>query len=266
MVKYQGILTALGPIAHGADEKLGTDTKLRRIKMMHNNEPIDVPIISGNAYRGVLRRIAANDFLQHIGYKENMLSDKLYYMMFTGGALKKGSAADHIMVGEKRELRAMIPFLSVFGTACDNQIMEGKLKCMICLPVCSETQQYTDIESNLSMWDIVDEIYYTRRDDREDRAGDKAGAQQMKYNIEIFATGTKFYHEFVLDSENIIERSCFGALMAEFQKVPVLGGNGAIGHGKIKLEYSPEFEDGEIYYNYLEENKEKINTYIQRIL
>ena len=51
-----GILIAKSPVFHGGNEKTGSVQLLNRIKFLVNNEPIDIPYISGNSVRGYLRR------------------------------------------------------------------------------------------------------------------------------------------------------------------------------------------------------------------
>ena len=105
-------LTLLAPLMHFSDESLGTMQIQRTLKFNVGGEFIDVPVYSGNAFRGELRRIGMRDYLNKLGISDEGISAKLYYMLFTGGALTSGSTYDEI--GEKRELREMIPPISLF--------------------------------------------------------------------------------------------------------------------------------------------------------
>lgn len=162
--RWSGVITVRSPLAHNSDENVGTDSKFRRIKIQTPEGEAMIPMYSGNAFRGRLRRLAASDFLERLGIggqNESRISDKLYYCMFSGGALQKGSTSNYIDVGAKRDLRANIPFLSLFGTAFHNQMLAGKLSVGMGIPVAKETAAMTGVPANVSVWDLVDEVFYT---------------------------------------------------------------------------------------------------------
>ena len=259
--KWSGIITCLSPLSHNDDINLGTDTKYRRMKMQTQDGIEDIPIYSGNAYRGILRRIAAADFLEKI--EASKISDALYYTYFAGGALQKGSSQGGIEVGMKREVRTNIPFLSLFGTAYQNQVMPGKLNVGIGIPISRETEIFTGIQSEKSIWDIMVEIFYTRRDDLEDKETEQK--EQMKYTVECLSAGTTLQHEFTLDNASDIELSCFGAIMVKLNEDPVLGGKSSVGHGKVRLEYAQEWPDPDEYYSYLDKNKSEIQKFVKQM-
>jgi hypothetical protein len=261
--KYTGIITLLAPLSHNSDESLGVDTKFRRVKYFVDGEGVEIPIYSGNAIRGILRRLAAKDFLERIGIEQT--SDRLYYALFTGGSIEKGSQQEFIEIGLRRELRRNMPFISLFGTAFQNEILSGLIDVGMAIPISRETAPYTGVEEAKSIFEMTTEIFYTRRDDLEDREGDKQGAQQMKYTIECLAPGVRLHHTFTLTQANQIEQSCFGHVMSLLAIDPVLGGKSGVGHGKVALSYAPEFPDPAPYLKYLEDNKESIAKYVNGI-
>lgn len=260
IINFCGIITCMSPLSHNSDMNLGVDTKFRRIKYYTEYGTEDLPVYSGNAFRGILRRIAARDFLEHLGIEK--VSDKLYYCFFCGGALEKGSHQDKIAVGLKREMRENIPWLSLFGTAYSNQMLAGKLKVGQGIPLATETQGFTGIKIERSIWDLLCEVFYTRRDDLEDK-GNPSEKEQMKYQIECLAPGAVLQHEFTLENPNEIEVSCFGAIIRKFLENPILGGKSGAGHGKVKLNYKPEWPEAGPYYDFLSQNKEKIVAYVK---
>lgn len=261
--KFSGTITALSPLAHNSDESCGTDTKFRRVECFYQGLPVQVPIYSGNAFRGILRRIMARQFCDLIGLGEKSLSDKLYYTWFTGGSLTKGVAQNHIEVGKKRDIRTNIPFLSLLGSAIGNMILEGKLNVWMALPIAKETQDMTGIESNRSIYEMTTEVFYTRRDDLEDPRDEKTQAQQMKYNIEVLRPGVKLQHGFVLSNIDKIEAGCFAHGMKKMCQNGVLGGKNATGHGRVKFEYSPEWQQEAPFLEYIEKNKKGILEYVK---
>ena len=263
--RFDGTITALSPIAHNSDESCGTDTKFRRMKIFYNEQDYQIPFYSGNAFRGILRRIAARQFVDAIGLVE--MSDKLYYTFFTGGSLQKGAAQNYIEIGKKRDLRENIPFLSIFGTALGNQIIAGKLKVDCAFPIAKETQALTGKSSSRSVYELTEEIFYTRRDDLEDKekVEGKQQAQQMKYNIEVLAAGVELSHGFSLECVNNIEAGCFVTAVKRMQEKGIIGGKSSAGHGKVKMEYCPEWPDENYYLDYVKENKTKIIEFVKKL-
>lgn len=254
----------LSPLMHYGDDKLGTMQITRKLKYLIDNEFIDVPVYSGNAFRGITRRIAANDFLNKLGITE--ISNKLYYLLYSGGALTNGSRYEEI--GERRRLRELCTPLSLFGSAIGDQIPEGKLKVSMLLPICKELKDYTGVESELSFYDMLQEVFYTRRDDLKSTENKVVvenklkNPVQMKYEMECLAAGTELKGELVIECETEIEKSCLAATLNRFKEIPYIGGKSATGHGKVNVKYD-EFSDEILYYNYLHNNKEEITNYLK---
>lgn len=263
--KYNGTITTLSPLSHNSDESLGTDTKFRRIQIVHEGKTIRIPVYSGNAFRGILRRLAARQFCNLLGMPKESMSDVLYYTWYTGGALQKGASQNHIEVGRKRELRKHIPFLSLFGSAISNQIIEGKLHIGIGVPISKETMNMTGRKSALSIWEMTDEIFYTRRDDLEDPQEKKKddSAHQMKYTIEVLIPGVELSHSITLNKGNEVEYACLGHAISAMIEEGVLGGKGGTGHGKVKFDYSPNFANPKKYLDYVNAKKGDILEYVR---
>ena len=154
-----------------------------------------------------------------------------------------------------RELRTLIPLVSVFGGAMGNQIMEGKLTVGKLYPICQETAfrlppRFLPTSGSLpSVWELLQEEAYTRRDDEkverlrqliapearalleaeagakraQARGGDNLDTdvgqhQQMRYYVETFAAGTQFYWRLGLRDVNDIEWEAFLSALIEFSK------------------------------------------------
>jgi len=259
-------LKLLSPLMHYGDEKLGTMQAARTMKYEYKGEYIDVPVYSGNAFRGELRRIAMRDFLEHIGVIDEGISAKLYYMLFTGGALTSGSRYNEL--GKKRKMREMCPPLALFGAAIGDQIPEGKMKIPIFIPICQETAEYTGIESNLSFYDMLQDVFYTRRDDLKSNdfnITDETkhdNAVQMKYEAQCLSAGTELVGNVVIENDNEVERACLKSILKKFEEMPYIGGKSATGHGEVKITYNIDVDEN-IYYNYLDEHKEEIRNWLR---
>lgn len=269
MKKINIKLELQSPLSHFGDERLGTMQISRTNKFRVGNEFVDVPVYSGNAFRGLFRRIAMRDFLERLDLADEGVSEKLYYALFTGGSLVSGSRFEEI--GDNLELQKMIPGLALLGSALGDKIVQGKMKSSIFIPACKETVDYTGVESDISFYDMLEDIFYTRRDDLKSVSANvvktekkKENPTQMKYEAQCLSTGTVLIGDVVLEHSNEIEESLFNSVMKQLEKVPYIGGKSAAGHGKVKIEYT-DLADESIYYAYLEENKEDIRAYVRKL-
>jgi hypothetical protein len=266
-------LKLLSPLMHYGDERMGTMQIARCMKFEYDGEFIDIPVYSGNAFRGIMRRIAMRDFLEKIGIAEEGISPKLYYLLFTGGTLTGGGRFCEI--GEKREMRRLCPPLSLFGSAIGDQIPEGKMKVGIFKPICKETEDYTGKHSDISFYDMLEEIFYTRRDDlkstncdliqdSEDKKDKKENPVQMKYDMQALSAGAKLISSIVIENSNDIEESCLESIIDKFKEMPYIGGKSATGHGEVEITYENS-KGSSLYYDYLEQNKDEIRDWLRNL-
>lgn len=274
---FEGTMTALTSISHIGDS-YGVNAKLRREKVIQEDGSVEeVPIISGNSLRGILRDRGMLHMLRQLGYgvdeetgEVTGLSLAAFYFLFSGGALTKGSRG--LDIDEARRWRDLIPLVAIFGGAMGNQIMPGKAKIGKAIPICQETVHLLpkrfasdDIKS---IWDMCQEEAYTRRDDEkneqlraliapevrallEAKAGDerqKSGTeedvvektgqkQQMRYYVETLAAGTCLYWDIALDDVSDLEFEAFAVTLAEFGRTPYVGGKSGVGLGKVAVAF-----------------------------
>jgi CRISPR type IV-associated protein Csf2 len=273
---FDGTLTALSSITHNGGQSFGINAKLRREKFVQPNGTVEaVPVISGNAIRGTLRDRGMLHMCRALGYGEpdddgrpRGLSLAAFYFLFSGGALSS-TGGRGIDLDMQRRLQSLIPLTSIFGGAVGNQIMPGKIKIGKALPICHETAHLLPesfaVRSKASVWDYLQEEMYTRTDDAKDERKhpllsgetrkalddgrrmaalkkaepvEETGAkQQMRYYVETFAAGTPFYWRIVLDDVTPLEFEAFAATLAEFSKMPYLGGKSAVGLGEVAIRF-----------------------------
>ncbi len=183
---FEGVVTALSSISH-IGNTVGVNAKLRRERVVQPDGSVEeIPYISGNSVRGLLRDRGMLHMLRSLGYGINEETGDVYglplaafYFLFSGGALTKtgGSALD---VDEARRWRELIPLVSVFGGAMGNQIMPGRLKVDKMIPICQETAHLLPERfvtgQERSVWDFCQSEAYTRKDDEKD--------ERLRYLIE----------------------------------------------------------------------------------
>lgn len=194
---FEGTMTALTSISH-IGESYGINSKLRREKIIQADGSIEeVPIISGNSLRGILRDRGMLHMLRNLGYgidkktgEVSGLSLAAFYFLFSGGALTKTSSRG-LDIDEARKWRDMIPLVAIFGGAMGNQIMPGKAKIGKVIPVCRETahilpERFSGNELQ-SIWDMCQEEAYTRRDDEKNEKLRQLIAPEVQVLIEAKA-------------------------------------------------------------------------------
>ena len=274
-LRFKGNLTALSPIHHGGSEDYGT-TKLILtlptviINPLTGKEEIDnIPAIHGNAIRGYLRRLVMDDYLTLLDYELD--SKKVYHFLFTGGILEALDPKDKgaINLTRKKEIRELIPPISLVGSALGNQMIQGKLKVGMGDIVCAETKHYiTDYaDYDFSAYNLKGSDFGTRLDDLKEERDDDEQAHQMKYEFETLIRGTKFTHEFILEDCNSIEKACFHRMMSLWEERPYLGGKSGTGYGKVKLDY-PEIDKltDAAYLDYVHERKEEMSNLLDELV
>lgn len=261
-------LKLISPLIHGSDEKTGIIQLQRTLKFEVDGEYIDIPVYSGNAFRGQLRRIAMRDYLERIGIADEGISTKLYHLLFAGGLLTTGSI--YFEIKNKRLIREMCPPLSLFGCAIGDQLYEGKMKVGIFKPICRETVEYTGIESNKSLYDMIDETFFSRRDDlsfKDFNITDDTTYEnpvKMKYEIQGLSAGTELISRIIIENSKEIEESCLSSIVERFKEEPFIGGKSSVGYGEVIVNCNID-SDSSKYYTYLEENKEAIRRWIREV-
>jgi CRISPR type IV-associated protein Csf2 len=280
---FEGVMTCLTSVSHIGDSH-GVNSKLRREKVVTREGVEEIPVISGNSLRGILRDRGMLHMLKMLGYGVNEatgevsgLSLPAFYFLFSGGALTK-IAGRGLDIDEARKWRELIPLVALFGGAMGNQIMPGKCKIGKAIPICEETahllpERFGNGNQAMSIWEMVQEEAYTRRDDeknenlrrliapdvrglleakamadraktgtKDDVAGETGQKQQMRYFIETLAAGTELFWEITLDDVTSVEFDAFAITLAEFSKFPYIGGKSGVGHGKVSIKFDKWIE------------------------
>lgn len=232
---WQVAITAIDSICH-AGQTRGTDTLLRREYVITDKGIEPVPVISGNALRGRLRRSAEEMWCDALGL-EGELTVAAAYALRNGGSLYKTGLEP--LTGRRRaELRERIIPLAVFGAAIGDAIVDGCLQVGKVYPVAKETERITGIAAQHSVFDLIQLEEYSRLDDVDQAASsdhDHAG-NQMRFGIETFPAGTQFATRIQLTRATDAQISFVHELLDRYAATGQLGGRLASGHGRIRFE------------------------------
>ena len=257
-------MKAKTPIFHGGDEKTGVVILLHRMKFLTEDGIEEIPIISGNAIRGVLRRIAMKDFFDQIGYEIDVESKKgiyLYHAFFSGGILETVEEKESgvIDIAMKKRIFSLLPPVRLFGFSYKNQMVTGKLKVGHALPVCRELRDFlpSDVKSEISYYDMIGKCFQTRKDELRIEREENEQAVQKLIEYEVFNPGTIFYHEFKIEDPEEIDLSCFARVLNLWKERPYVGGKSSIGLGELQINYDFDGEEGR-YLHFLKEKRKEI--------
>jgi len=275
VVKIPGTLTALSPIYHGGNEKTGNVVLLNRLRFIVDGKPTDVPVISGNQIRGRLRRLLAQDFLQLADYALDLSQkkhQKLYHTLFAGGVLTEVEEGESGVVDldlKMRIVKYVIP-LRLFGASYGNQMVEGRVLVGFALPICRELRDFTGVDSDVSFYQLITRAFQTRRDElRVKKEGDEDETVQMIVEYEVFAPGTQFYHELVLETGEewaALDLSALYRAVRLWQEEPHIGGKSSVGFGRLKIEYRwPQGTSDRVYLEYIDKNKDETRRVLDEL-
>lgn len=264
----EGTLTALSSISHNGGDSFGINSKLRREKVIQPDGQVEqVPLLSGNGLRGMLRDRGMLHMCHMLGYgtEAEGLPLNAFHFLFSGGALtsKAGRGLD---IDYARRLQRTIPLVGVFGGAVGNMIIPGKIKIGKALPICQETAHLIPAtfaaRATGSVWDYLQEEMYTRKDDSKDERNrpllsasarqlvdteqrstsltpveETGQKQQMRYYVETFGAGTPFFWRITLTDVEDVEFAALLTTLVEFSRAPYVGGKSNIGLGEVAVQF-----------------------------
>ena len=232
----------LSPLSHGGfGPSTGNSTLIRRISVWCPGAGmIEVPCLSGNALRGMVRRVLFRDLFARLRIDQAALRDKqwdrLYAALANGGTLsgsEKTVDPDRI-----RRLRAEIPPLSVLGSALYSYMLPGHVSFGICWPVCQETaaaKLVTESSSELAE-SLVEEVSLVRLPDTDRQDVGATSVGPMPTTFEAIKTGARLECELIFAPHTSeIEVSAIGYALG---LIDYVGGKIASGHGRVEIQHS----------------------------
>lgn len=236
-----GTATAMSSISHTGDTR-GTLSLLRRERIIQvDGSSVEVPIISGNCFRGRLRRVGEELLRDVLGY-EGLLPIGAAHALRSGGALAK-TGGEPLSGSRLALLRLLVPQVGVFGTAGGGRIIDGCLQVGKLVPVVAETARITGVATTATCFDVVQLESYTRVDEADSHACPAIGAsvpcadsRLMRFQVETFRAGTVFQTGLFLSRPTELEAAFFADVLAAFTARAVVGGRSGIGMGRLRLD------------------------------
>lgn len=217
-----------------------------------------IPLISGNTIRGVMRRVMMKDFCDQIGVNElNPIPKDTYHQLFTGGNITGSTAFEDI---EKREQYInFCPAIGLFGSAIGNMTIQGAMKVGGLRPVCREHGN-----GEISFWETLGREFATRSDSsKKERevsilAEDNERApDQMKYEFEVFNTGTIFDSDLICTSTDEVVISAFWRMIEVYKEFGFVAGMSGKGMGAIDVQIDVPDGASDLYLSHLQSVKDE---------
>ena len=247
-------LYCTSPLVHGAfGEKAGNATLFRRHGVVSLPGHPRVPVVSGNALRGVMRRFLMRELFECTGLSRTSLPgpawDRLYAAIANGGHLD--GSETRVDPDEIRALRDALPVLSVLGAALYSWMLPGHVKVGFLWPRCIETVSGWQVdpegpEAPLHAEDLIEEISLCRHIDREHQDPQVSGVTPMPTTVEALSAGT------VLESRIMFERHATDLEMSALAHAAIgvitLGGKSGSGFGRVEIVRGSQLGDGGALY------------------
>jgi len=239
----------------------GIDAEFHRIELAQEGGTVDrIPCFTGNSMRGQLRDASALHLMRTLEIESLPL--KMFYLLFSGGSLEKGSAG--VSLEKARQIRYLLPSVSMWGAASGNHIMAGKWSSGFIMPQARETAgvlRLVNRDSLPSVYDLMRTQEYTRMDDAKDVrketliqteavqktlmgleakressvASEPGAAQQMRYRVETMIAGAVLSWRVAMLHVSDLEAQAWYAALATWGENPTIGGKSAVGHGLVEL-------------------------------
>lgn len=254
--RWEGTAVATSSLMHGG-EALGTITYLRReVFLSPEGHRSRIPVVSGNAVRGLLRDLAADQTWEAL--RRPALPLPVTHALWAGGALVKVKG-EPLSGNRLATLRAAVPMVGVFGAAGGGRIISGCLSVGKLVPICTQTRHVLPVELARQpglpdLHDLLQIEEYSRFPQRENPTasayppvaplvpgedppsgmGDPGGL--LRYGVETFVPGTRFHTWFTLTHAVAKEAGFFAEVLAAYTGDASVGGNRAKGHGRLRFD------------------------------
>ena len=247
-------ITARTSIVHRDDTRNSSSIQslFRREKVLTpGGEVTMVPIISGNAWRGILRRTGETLIAEVLDY-EGQLTPAAAHLLRNGGFLRKSTR--EMTPEQERQLKTLVPLVGLFGGAANARVMSGKLVVSKVVPVTDDTLHLLptappDGPVPTSVHTILGQESTSHSNDLPDtgptidgEAGE--GFSPIRLDAETLIAGTRLSGQIRLAHATGIEHALLADILNAFATGGHLGGRTAAGHGRIRADLTQTITAG----------------------
>lgn len=245
---WDAVWTFTSPVHHGADEKDGNVARFRTERRYSSllGRAVDVPLYSGNAWRGQVRDLVALDLYERVGLSPNEGATVWAHSLFSGGSIEAGSASNGSNAAMRRALRDLIPIVDLMGGVYGNEPMDGVLRGFDALPVCRET---ADVLAHRLVPDVAargvdairawserlpwcEDLYETRQLVRHAHRDIEGEGGQMIVRTQVIRAGVQWSHSIALATKDRLLSPLTVSALAH--AVDLFVRSGAVGAGNAR--------------------------------
>jgi hypothetical protein len=255
--------------------------------VVHENQPVAVPCVSGNSVRGKLRRFLADDLLTRLGLRPNEIPLKLFHLLYNGGGLEESSKrkeedkqeakkaskpAAEVYRFTERELREHIPHLDLLGASYGIRICRGLISVGDVLPLVKETAKEFNVDPSqlISATKLAHWRMFTRKDDAAQLIGiDRQVSEQIEesaqmiYKAQYIPINTEMRQRirFLVNPTELQEATLHYALQ-RLAEMPYLGGKSNLNFGLVDINFGQNLSS-DAYVSFMENNSERILAFLK---
>jgi len=236
---------ARSSIVHREDyTAVGTDNfaLFRREKIITPaGEVMQIPVVSGSSFRGILRRIGEALTAGVLDYEGAALPIPAAHLLTNGGRLAK--SARPLTDEEERRLKNLLPQIAVFGGAASGRIMSGLLTVGKVLPEFAELAYILPRPPTVDLRPYIDGVaeesfshlsdHRTNGDQPPQADFDENSSPLGRFGVETLPAGTRLQTWVRLTNATEIQAAFVRDVLAAFADHGHLGGRIAAGHGHI---------------------------------
>ena len=247
-------ITATTSIVHRDDTRNSSSIQslFRREKVLTpTGEVAMVPIISGNAWRGILRRTGETLLAEVLDYA-GQLTPAAAHLLRNGGFLRKSTR--EMTPEQERELKNLVPLIGLFGGAANARVMSGKLVVSKVVPVTADTLHLLptappDAPIPGSVHTILGQESTSHSNDLPDTGATVDGEtgegfSPIRLDTETLIAGTRLSGQIRLTHATPVEYALLADILEHFAAHGHLGGRTAAGHGRIHATLTPTITAG----------------------
>lgn len=199
-----------------------------------------VPVVSGNSFRGVLRRIGESLTAEILDY-EKSLPVPAAHLLTNGGRLAKSSRP--LTDEQERRLKDLVPQVAVFGGAASGRLLSGLLTVSKVLPEIAEIAHILPrppTGATPTIMTALSEEKFTHLNDHRPLAdepprpdADGETSPLGRYQVETMRAGTRLQAWARLDDATPSQAAFFGDVLEAFAVRGHLGARAAAGYGQL---------------------------------
>ena len=282
---WDAVWTSTAPMHHGADEKDGNVARFRTERRYSSllGRAVDVPLYSGNAWRGQVRDLVALDLFARVGLAPNDAAPVWAHAMFSGGSIESGSASNGSNAAMRRALRALVPTVDLLGGVYGNEPLDGVLRAFDALPVCRETADVLawrlvpDVvaqgEAAVRAWSErlpwCEDLYETRQLVRHAHRDIEGDGGQMIVRTQTIRAGVQWSHSLALATRDRLlsplTQSAFAHAVDLFVRSGAVGAGNARGLGGFVTDGYGAVGDPQPYRDHIAAHAEEIREVLRGV-